>query len=51
MIGKAKSISHAANSIDYAREKPEAEELDRYLLAGETGQEMAREFRPCSIYM
>jgi len=45
MIGKAKSISHAANSIDYAREKPQAEELGRYLLAGDTGQEIAREFQ------
>lgn len=45
MIGKAKSISHVSNAIDYAKNKKEAVEINRNLVAGETGKEMAKEFR------
>ncbi|MCW0481195.1 relaxase/mobilization nuclease domain-containing protein [Gaoshiqia sediminis] len=45
MIGKAKSISHISNAINYARNKIKAEEICRYRLVGETGTEIAKEFR------
>lgn len=45
MIGKAKSISHIANAVNYAKNKIKAEEICRYRLAGETGAEIAKEFR------
>ncbi len=45
MIGKAKSISHAANAIDYAMKKTDAVAISRNLLIGETGKKMAQEFR------
>ena len=45
MIGKGKSISYAGNAIDYARNKPEANELSRNLVVGETGKEISNEFR------
>lgn len=45
MIGKGKSISHTANAIDYAMNKPKAIEIKRNLLVGETGKKMAQEFR------
>jgi len=47
MIGKAKSIKHTSISVDYARLKESGEELDRRHLAGETGEEIAQEFRMC----
>lgn len=45
MIGKAKSISHIANAVNYAKNKIKAEEICRYRLVGETGTEIAKEFR------
>lgn len=45
MIAKAKSISHVSNGINYAKNKIEALEISRNLLIGETGKEMAKEFR------
>ncbi len=45
MIGKAKSISHVSNAINYAMNKKDAVEISRNLLVGETGKEMAQEFR------
>lgn len=45
MIGKAKSISHISNAVNYARNKIKAEEICRNRLIGETGQEIAKEFR------
>jgi hypothetical protein len=47
MIGKGKSIGHTTISIDYARLKEQGEELGRNHLAGDTGEEIAREFRMC----
>jgi len=45
MIGKAKSISHVSNAINYAKNKKEAIEISRHNVAGETGKEIAQEFR------
>lgn len=45
MIGKAKSISHISNAVNYARNKIKAEEICRTRLVGETGTEIAKEFR------
>ncbi len=45
MIGKGKSIAHTSNAIDYAMNKPHAIEVSRNLLVGETGKQMAQEFR------
>ncbi len=45
MIGKAKSISHISNAVNYARNKIKAEEICRNRLVGETGTEIAKEFR------
>lgn len=45
MIGKAKSISHASNAINYAMEKKGAVEISRNKVAGENGKEIAKEFR------
>lgn len=45
MIGKAKSISHISNAINYARNKKQATEISRNHVAGETGREIAKEFR------
>lgn len=44
MIGKGKSISHTANAIEYAKEKLNAVELDRHLVAGKTPEEISKEF-------
>ncbi len=45
MIGKAKSISHISNAIDYARNKIKAVEISRNNVAGDTGTDIAKEFR------
>lgn len=45
MIGKAKSISHVSNAINYAKNKKGAVEINRHNVAGETGREIAKEFR------
>lgn len=45
MIGKGESISHTANAIDYAKNKDNAVEIDRNLVAGESGKEIANEFK------
>ena len=45
MIGKAKSISHVSNAINYAKNKKGALEINRHNVAGETGKEIAKEFR------
>lgn len=45
MIGKAQSISHASNAINYAMEKKGAIEINRNKVAGENGKEIAKEFR------
>ena len=47
MIGKGKSLAHTSIAIDYARLKETGEELGRQHLAGETGAEIAQEFRMC----
>lgn len=45
MIGKGKSISHAANAIDYAMNKENSIEIDRNMVVGETGKEISNEFK------
>lgn len=45
MIGKAKSISHVSNAINYVKNKKGAIEINRHNVAGETGREIAKEFR------
>jgi hypothetical protein len=45
MIGKAQSISHASNAINYAIEKEGAVEISRHNVIGENGKEIAKEFR------
>lgn len=45
MIGKAKSISHTSNAINYARNKIKAEEISRNNVVGDTGTDIAKEFR------
>ncbi len=45
MIGKAKSISHVSNAINYAQNKIKAVEIDRNKVIGENGKEIAKEFR------
>jgi len=45
MIGKAKSISHISNAINYAQNKIKAAEISRNKVIGETGKEIAKEFR------
>ena len=45
MIGKAKSISHTVNAVNYAMKKPGAKEISRNKVAGETPREIATEFR------
>ena len=45
MIGKAKSIQHGANAIDYAINKKEAEIIDKRFIVGENGKEIKAEFK------
>ena len=45
MIGKAKSISHVSNAINYAKNKKGTTEISRHNVAGETGKQIAQEFR------
>ncbi|GET25843.1 relaxase/mobilization nuclease domain-containing protein [Prolixibacter sp. NT017] len=45
MIGKAKSIAHTANAVDYAVKKNGAEIIDKRMVVGESGVEIAAEFR------
>ena len=45
MIGKARSIAHAASSIDYAKDRLQGHELDRQYVSGTTGKEIQREFK------
>ncbi|MDX9694530.1 MAG: relaxase/mobilization nuclease domain-containing protein [Bacteroidales bacterium] len=45
MIGKGKSIAHTARAIEYARTKDNAIEIDRNMVIGETGKEIAHEFK------
>lgn len=45
MIGKAKSISHVSNAINYAQNKIKAAEIKRNKVIGDNGKEIAKEFR------
>ena len=45
MIGKGKSILHISNAINYAKNKIKAQEIDRNLVVGKNGIEIAKEFR------
>lgn len=47
MIGKGASIAHTTIAVDYARLKDTGEEIGRTHLAGETGPEIAKEFKMC----
>ncbi|MCF8363742.1 MAG: hypothetical protein K9G70_14080 [Prolixibacteraceae bacterium] len=42
MIGKAKSISHVSNAINYAQNKIWAVEIDRNKVIGDSGKEIAK---------
>ncbi len=45
MIAKAKSIAHGGNAADYALKKKEAEIIDKRMIVGNTGKEIAQEFK------
>lgn len=45
MFSSGYAISHTANAVDYAREKLNAQELDRHMVSGETGQEIQADFQ------
>lgn len=45
MVGKAKSIGHTSNAIDYGKDKLNAEEITRHNVIGSTGLEIENEFK------
>ncbi len=45
MIGKAKSITHTAASLEYAMSREQGEVLDKYFLTGETPKEIEKEMQ------
>jgi Relaxase/Mobilisation nuclease domain len=45
MVGKAKSISHTSNAIDYGKDKPSSQEISRNKLIGNSGYEIEQEFK------
>ena len=45
MIGKAKSIAHTSNAIDYGKDKAGSEEISRNNVIGKTGLEIENEFK------
>ena len=47
MTGKATSISHTHNALNYAESKLKAEMIDRHLLLGNNAREIEREFKLC----
>lgn len=45
MVGKAKSIGHTSNAINYGKDKLNAEEISRHNVIGNTGLEIENEFK------
>ncbi len=45
MIGKAKSIAHTSNSVDYGKNKANSQEISRHNVIGTTGLEIENEFK------
>ncbi|WP_445709787.1 relaxase/mobilization nuclease domain-containing protein [Flavobacterium sp.] len=45
MVGKAKSIAHTSNAVDYAKDKLHAEEISRHNVIGNTGLEIENQFK------
>ncbi|WP_130734469.1 relaxase/mobilization nuclease domain-containing protein [Flavobacterium sp. J27] len=45
MVGKAKSIAHTSNAVDYAKDKLHAEEILRHNVIGNTGLEIENQFK------
>ena len=45
MVGKAKSIGHTSNAIDYGKDKPNSQEISRNKLIGNSGHEIENEFK------
>lgn len=45
MIGKAKSITHTAASLEYAMSREQGEVLDKHFLTGETPREIEKEMQ------
>lgn len=45
MIGKAKSITHTAASLEYAMSREQGEVLDKHFLTGETPKEIEKEMQ------
>lgn len=45
MIGKAASIAHGAEAMDYALEKENAEVIDKHYVVGDTSKEIKQEFK------
>ncbi|MFH6965906.1 MULTISPECIES: relaxase/mobilization nuclease domain-containing protein [Flavobacterium] len=45
MVGKAKSIAHTSNAVNYGKDKLNAEEISRHNVIGSTGLEIENEFK------
>jgi hypothetical protein len=45
MVGKAKSIGHTSNAVDYGKEKEGSQEVSRNKLLGNSGYEIEQEFK------
>ena len=45
MVGKAKSIGHTSNAVDYGKDKPNSQEISRNKLIGNSGYEIEQEFK------
>ncbi|MFK7002044.1 relaxase/mobilization nuclease domain-containing protein [Flavobacterium oreochromis] len=45
MVGKAKSISHTSNAIDYGKDKMNSQEISRHNVIGNSGYEIEQEFK------
>ena len=45
MIGKAKSIAHTSNSVNYGKNKANSQEISRHNVIGTTGLEIENEFK------
>lgn len=45
MVGKGEAIGHTANAVNYAKEKQKAVEIDRGMVAGETKDDIFKEFQ------
>ncbi|EKT3957198.1 TPA: relaxase/mobilization nuclease domain-containing protein [Flavobacterium psychrophilum] len=45
MVGKAKSIGHTSNAVDYGKDKPNSQEISRNKLIGNSGYDIEQEFK------